>query len=129
MQNRNTMRCKLFGVCVLIYVSEALFCSAANITMLDDSQLSSSSLSRKKRYLSFPSGSVLQVRISQNSKSTTVNCCVADRNKLHGHNCLTSKLFCNVICRIFWTNSWLIHKLYSTNHKFPKLQVLICMWW
>ena len=63
MQNRNDMRFKISVVCVLISICSAIICSAANITLPDDSQEGTWGLSRKKRYLTFPSGSVLQVSI------------------------------------------------------------------
>jgi hypothetical protein len=57
------MRFKISVVCVLISICSAMLCSAANITLPDDSQVGTWDLSRKKRYLTFPSGSVVQVSI------------------------------------------------------------------
>lgn len=55
------MRFQIWVACALISVCLVMLCGAANITLSDESHVSTWGLSRKKRYVSFPSGSVLQL--------------------------------------------------------------------
>jgi hypothetical protein len=48
---------------VLISICIVTLCTLANLTSPEDSAANTGTLSRKKRYVTFPPGSILQVRL------------------------------------------------------------------